>query len=170
MASLHMFLSKCILPDTDGGTGGAGIRSMHLNMNRIPADTKKCELNQWAVVTRYISIFSMLDRMTSSPLVWSEDLIHVPGPRSNPGESCALKSGRAGIRSRFLDLDRILADAKEHWGARDSIHAPGHGSNPSRCKRVSTEVWGGPGFDPCTWTWIESRQMQKRGHSTNELS
>ena len=76
--------------------------------------------------------------MTSPPLVWSEDLIHVPGPRSNPGESCALKSGRAGIRSRFLDLDRILADAKEHWG--------------------------GPGFDPCTWTWIESQQMQKSEH------
>ena len=25
---------------------GFGIRSMYLNMNRIPADTKKCELNQ----------------------------------------------------------------------------------------------------------------------------
>ena len=97
----------------------------------------------WKEIIPFLSkmwgyFIKLFDRMTSPPLVWSEDLIHVPGPRSNPGESCALKSGGAGIRSRFLDLDRILADAKEHWGARDSIHAPGHGSNPGRCKRVGT--------------------------------
>ena len=78
--------------------------------------------------------------------------------------------------------------------AQDSIHVPVHGSNPGRRNNVGTYPMSyhyklllmlkicltdiqrpslrseGLGFDPCTWTWIESWQMQKREHLSNELS
>ena len=44
-------------------------------------------------------------------------------------------------------------------------------------KDVMVKIWKsvslrsrGLGFDPCTWTWIESWQMQKSVNITNELS
>ena len=85
-------------------------------------------------------------------------------------------------------------DSNGVWVGWDSIHVFGHGSNPGRCKKVCTLPMSyhcklvirpkicltdlqrpslgpkGPGFDPCTWTWIESWQMQNSVHFTNELS
>ena len=78
--------------------------------------------------------------------------------------------------------------------AQDPIHIPVHGSNPGRRNNVGTYPMSyhyklllmlkicltdiqrpslrseGLGFDPCTWTWIESWQMQKSEHLSNELS